>query len=143
MSAAWADADIKRAAPSALASRRFSMSILLEPPPGSVTFGVLDLLIPIEAHRFHNAAVDHDDARFVIGIGVEVLMRAVGGNVDEIAHLPVEALGLFLPGKLHLVVAVEAHVPMEVVAVPLDDVEHLFRQVPVLAAGFARRKELL
>src|SRR6185295_11589001 len=110
---------------------------------GSISFGVLQLLNPVEAHLSDDAAVDDDDARFVFRIGIEVLMRAIRRNVDEIALLPLEALGLLLPREIHLVIAVEAHIPVQIVALALDDVEHFLGDMAVLAGGFAGRNELL
>src|SRR5258706_14411299 len=109
----------------------------------SISFGVLDLLEPVETHRLHDAAVDHDDARFVLGIAVEVLMHAIGRDVDEIALAPFEALGLLFPAELHLVIAIETHIPMQVVAIAFDNVEDLFREMTMLAGGFAGGNELL
>ena len=74
-------------------------------------------------------------ARLVGRVGVEVLVGAVGRDVDEIALAPFEALRLLVPRPLELVLAVEAHVPVQVVAAALDDVEDLFGQVAVLAAA--------
>ncbi len=98
---------------------------------------------PVETHRLHDAAVDHDDARFVLRIAIEVLMRAIGRDVDEIALAPFEALGLLFPAELHLVIAIKPHIPMQVVAIAFDNVEDFFRQMAMLARRFAGRNELL
>src|SRR6266566_5519233 len=98
----------------------------------SISFGALDLLEPVETHRFHDPAVDHDDARFVFGIAVEVLMRAIGRDVDEIALAPLEALGLVFPAELHLVIAIEPHIPMQFVAIAFNNVEDFFREMTML-----------
>jgi hypothetical protein len=83
------------------------------------------------------------DAGFFLGIAVEVLMHAIGRDVDEIALAPFEALGLLFPAELHLVIAIKQHIPMQVVAIAFDNVEDLFRQMTMLARGFTGRNELL
>ena len=40
----------------------------------SEAFGAFDLLEPIKAHRFDDAAVDHHDARLVGRVGIEGLL---------------------------------------------------------------------
>ena len=56
-------------------------------------FGPLDLLEPVEAHLFDDAAGDHDDARLVLRIGVEMLIGDIGRDLDEVALFPFELLG--------------------------------------------------
>src|ERR1700690_688687 len=101
----------------------------------SIPLGILQLLEPVEAHRLDDPAVDHDEARFLVGIGIEMLVPAVGGDVDEIALLPVITLGLARPFEFHRFVHVEAHVPVQVVTLALDHVDDLFGQVAMLAGG--------
>src|SRR5215813_4744845 len=118
----------------------------LRPAPGwrwnSVALRVFQLLEPVEADLLDDPAVDHDDARLVPRVGVEMLVDAIRRNVDEIALLPVVALGLTLPLEFHRIVDVEPHVPVQVVALALDHVDHLFREMPVLARRLPGRQEL-
>src|SRR6266567_9377392 len=112
LSAAKAGAASKNVSPRVVATKRFSIvsSNRVFQSPGaaaSITFGVFDLIEPVETHRLHDAAVDHDDARFVFRIAIEVLMRAIGRDVDEIALAPFEALGLLFPAELHPVIAIK------------------------------------
>src|ERR1700712_4176297 len=92
----------RKAAATAITTQRFSMLSSDQQFCQAVliAFSVLDLLVPVETHRFDDAAVDHDDARFVLGIGVEMLMGAIGRDIHEIALAPFEALWLFGPGKI-------------------------------------------
>src|SRR5262249_51909016 len=108
----------------------------------SIPFRVFELLEPVKAHRLDDPTIDHDDARLVVGVRIEVLMDAVRRHVNEVALLPVETLGLGVPLELHHVLAVELHVPVQVVALALDNVDDLLRQVPVLAGRLTGRQEL-
>src|SRR5436309_2647870 len=95
----------------------------------SIPFRILKLLEPVEADLLDDPAVDHDDARLVRGVGVDVLVDAIGRNIDEIALLPVVALGLRLPLEFHGVVDVELHVPMQVIALAIDHVDHFLGEM--------------
>src|SRR5688500_16900187 len=111
-----------------LTSRR-SCAPAADASAGSITRRVLQLLEPVEAHGLQDPAVDDDDPCFVGRIGIEVLMGAVGGNIDEIALAPLVALRLGVPRPLEFVLAVEADVPMQIVAAPLDDLADLFGEM--------------
>src|ERR1700686_5214864 len=102
---------------------------------GSMPLRILQLLEPVEAHGLDDPAVDHDEARFRARIGVEVLMAAIGRNIEEITLLPVVALGLRLPLEFHRVVDVEFDVPMQVVALALDHIYDLLGKVAMFAGG--------
>src|SRR5262245_6094435 len=74
---------------------------------------VLQLVVPVEAHVLDDAVAHHDDAGF---LGREALVVGEGWNVNVVALLPFESFRLVRPFPDELVLAVELHVPMQVVA---------------------------
>src|SRR4249920_528458 len=74
---------------------------------------VFQLVVPVEAHVLDDAIAHHDDAGF---FGREMLMVGERRDVDIVAALPFELLRLLRPFPDELVLAVEFHVPMQVVA---------------------------
>src|ERR1039457_5673827 len=85
-------------------------------PHALETLGVLELLEPVHAHRLEHATVDDDDASFGVRIGIEVLVGTVGWDVDEVTLRPFETLRRGLPFEFHRIMAIEFHVPVEIVA---------------------------
>ena len=98
--------------------------------------GWLQLIEPVKADRFHDPAVDDDNTRLGLS-GVEALMGAIGGNVDEVARSPCGLLRRLVPFPYEFVLAVEAHIVVEVVARAFDDIGDFLGEVPAGAGGAA------
>ena len=61
----------------------------------SISGSMLQLIEPVEAHRFDDAVADHDQPRFAVAI--EMLMDGERGNIDEVAALPFDCFGAVFP----------------------------------------------
>src|SRR4029453_14126479 len=117
----------------ALAARYSFTSWAGQPEIGIVFRRILDLLEIVQAAILVDAVGARDQPRRARGIRVEVLMNRARGDVDYVPRFPLEALDLGLRLPAIGVDDLDVAVLMQIVAVTLDHVEALFRQVPVLA----------
>src|SRR6516165_8489146 len=109
---------------------------------GIVFRRILNLLEIVQAAILVDAVGAGDQPRRPRRIGVEVLMNRARRNVDDVARLPFEALDLGLRLPAIGVDDLDVAVLVQIIAVTLDHVEALFRQVPVLARPRPRRDHL-
>src|SRR5688500_13824922 len=82
---------------------------------GSKAGRVLQLIEPVKAHRLGDAVADDDQPRLAL-VAAEMLVDGEGRDVDEVAALPLEALGLRRPVPFEGFDAIEFQVPVKVVA---------------------------
>src|SRR5438270_1651939 len=99
---------------------------------------VLQLVVPVETHVLDDAIAHHDDARLFVG---EALMIREWRNVDVVALLPFEPLRFLRPFPYEFVLAVEHHVPMQVVTGAFHHEGELFPHVAMLARALAGLEE--
>src|SRR5712692_4475052 len=108
-----------------------------------IVFGaVLELLEVVQPAGLVDPVGRRDEARRLVGAGVEMLVDGVRRDVDDVACLPLVALhlGLRLPvvgvGDLGVAVLVQ------VIAAAFEDVDALLCEMAVLPGAAARRDDL-